>query len=106
MLDSLHLWQGACVYFADLAGAECFQLGEDGACFGAQVGDVDAHAGWDGWREIGEAAAEFVDGTAPVAALQVIKADADLEDALVEVADVVGLDAPDRFQRLVALPVF
>ena len=81
------------VVLRDSAGAECLELGQNIAYFGVQLGDIDAHAGWGGWPEIGEAAAELVHSAAPVAAPQVVEADADLEDALVEVADVVGFHA-------------
>src|SRR5215213_7820844 len=100
-----HLRQRASHHFSNALPVQRLKLCQDAARLGAQPGDIDAHATWRGWFQVGEATAEFVHRAAPVAVPQVVAADADLEDALVEVADVVGLDAPDRLQRLVALPV-
>ncbi len=65
--------------------------------------DVDRHTGRPVRFELLETLAEFGHRAMPVAASPVVQADADLEDALVEVANRVGLDDPDRFERFMLL---
>ncbi len=52
--------------------------------------------------EAGDAAVQEAGGTAPIAVLLVVETDADLEDALVEVADLPGFCAPGVLEVLVA----
>src|SRR5436190_7017379 len=56
--------------------------------------------------KIGDAAIDVVDGTAIVAQPQLVEADADLKDALVEIAQRSRLKYPDFFERFVLLKVF
>ena len=79
---------------------------QDRACLRAEPRDVHPEAGPLRGGQVGQAAAELVHRAPVVAAPQVVEPDANLQDALVEVADRVRLRPPDVLQSLVALPVF
>src|SRR6266850_778410 len=54
-------------------------------------------------HEVGRSARQHVDGAVMVQPTQVVERDADLQDALVEMADVAALGAPQQLERLVLL---
>jgi hypothetical protein len=72
---------------------------------GAQASDVDAHAHRDVRLESAYGCAQLAQRTAAIATPQVQQAHAGQQDALVQVADRIGLATPELFQRFVALPV-
>jgi len=64
---------------------------------------IDGHAGGPIGFELGQAVSEFRHGASPVSPSPVVEADADLQDALVEVADGVRFMDPNFFERFVLL---
>jgi hypothetical protein len=68
-----------------------------------QTVDVHVHAAAAERLEVGDAAPPQSSGARGVAAPQVLEADADLQDPLVEVADGVALGEPLLLERLVLL---
>src|SRR5439155_22333750 len=62
--------------------------------------DVDRHTRRSIRLQLGQPVTQLRHGAAPVAAAPVVKADAHLEDALVEIADRIGLPDPYSLERL------
>src|SRR6266550_4264680 len=87
-------------------GAAGFQLGAQRGRFAHQPFDIDGHTGRPVGFQLGEPVPEFRHRALPVAPPPVMEADANLQDALVEVAYLVRLANPDAFQRLVLLEEF
>ena len=83
-----------------------FDLRQQESGFSNEAIDVDRHAGRPVRLQLLQSLAQLDDGPMPVAITPVVEADANLEDALVEVADRVGLPDPDPFQGLVLLEEF
>ena len=65
--------------------------------------DIDRHTGGTVGLELGETMAELRHGAPPVPPAPVIEANADLQDALIEVSHRVWLVDPDSLERLVLL---
>src|SRR5918994_6622373 len=71
--------------------------------FADELRHVDAEGYWFELVEAGGAVAQEAGSAAPVAVLEVVEADAYLQDALVEIADAPGLLHPGLFEVLVTL---
>src|SRR2546430_16528853 len=82
------------------------QLRRQRARFAHQPLDIDCHTARTVRSQLGEPVPEFRHGSLPVAPPPVVEADANLQDALVEVAHLVRLANPDAFERLVLLEKF
>ena len=54
-------------------------------------------------RKVALAACQHVHGAVVIELAQVMECDANLQDALVQIADVAGFGAPQQFERLVLL---
>src|SRR2546429_4960605 len=87
-------------------GPAGFQLRTRRGRFAHQPLDIDCHTDRPVRFQLGEPVPEFRHGSLPVAPPPVIEADANLQDALVEVAHLVRLANPDAFERLVLLEEF
>src|SRR5919107_5642094 len=86
-----------------MLASERFELLEAGLALADQLRHVEAEGRRFELFESGGAVAQQAGGSAPVAVLQVVEADAHLQDSLVEVADAPGLVHPGLFEILVAL---
>src|SRR5215203_1690429 len=80
-----------------------FQLAQTPFAFAYEAGYVYPERLGLEFFEAGDTALQEAGGAAPVAVLLVVETDADLEDALVEVADLLGFFSPGVLQVLVAL---
>ncbi len=87
-------------------GVETVEVGQDVFHVVAQARDVDTHTTGRVGGEERVPGAQLAQGAAPVAAPQVVEADAGKQDTLIKVAHGLGLGPPDLFQRFVTLPVF
>lgn len=85
------------------ADADALELGEAALGVGDEAIDVDLHAAKLERLEVGDPPSPQPPGAAGVAAAQVLEADTDLQDALVEVADRVALLEPLELEGLVLL---
>ena len=83
--------------------ADALELGEAALGVGDEAIDVDLHAATPERLEVGDPPSPQPPGAAGVAATQVLEADADLQDALVEVADRVALLEPLELEGFVLL---
>src|SRR3712207_5681159 len=97
--------QYARVVLPDSCCAERIECGQHRARLSPEPGHIDPEAGGGGGRKVAQAAAELIDRAAPIPPAQMVEADTDLQDPLVEVADMVRLRSPEVFQCLVALPI-
>jgi hypothetical protein len=86
-----------------LEPADALELGEAALGVGHEAIDVDLHAATPERLEVGDPPSPQPPGAAGVAATQVLEADADLQDALVEVADRVALLEPLELEGFVLL---
>src|SRR2546428_2735311 len=86
--------------------AEVFALARRRRRIVEQRLDVDALAPRRKRREIPRTARQQVDGAVMIQAAELIERDADLQDALVEIADVATLGAPEQLEGLVLLEEF
>src|SRR5919112_1627490 len=86
-----------------MLASERFELLEAGLPLADQLRHVEAEGRRFELFESGGAVAQQAGGSAPVAVLQVVEADAHLQDALVEITDASGLVHPGLFEILVAL---
>jgi hypothetical protein len=86
-----------------LEPADALELGEAALGVGDEAIDVDLHAATPERLEVGDPPSPQPPGAAGVAATQVLEADADLQDALVEVADRVALLEPLELEGFVLL---
>src|SRR6267378_851533 len=84
-------------------GATGFQYRAERGRFAHEALDIDRHTGRPVRLQFGQAVTELRDGSLPVAAPPVVKANPDLQDPLVEVAHVVRFMDPDALERLVLL---
>ena len=80
-----------------------FEHYEERSGIAYQALNVDGHAAGPVWFEFFEPLPELGHGSVPVSLPPVVKADADLEDPLVQVADRIELRDPDGFERFVLL---
>src|SRR5215203_1597758 len=99
----LYSWYLRLVEFFYALASERFELSEAGLALADQLRHVDAEGRRFELLESGGAVAQQAGGAAPVAVLQVVEADAHLQDALVEITDAPGLVHPGLFEILVAL---
>jgi hypothetical protein len=84
---------------------ELVDLIERVACSLEQRGDVHALTSRGERREVHRSAGEHVDGAVVIEPPQVVKRDADLQDALIEAPHLALLGAPEQLDRLVLLEV-
>src|SRR2546428_8073794 len=94
------------VELRETGGAEVFALARRRRRIVDQRLDVDALAPRRKRREIPRTARQQVDGAVMIQAAELIERDADLQDALVEIADVATLGAPEQLEGLVLLEEF
>ena len=83
--------------------AEALDLRERGGGIVEQRRDVHPLAARRERRQVARSARQHVDRAVVIQPPQVMERDADLQDALVEIADVAALGAPEQLQRLVLL---
>src|SRR5690349_6814190 len=83
--------------------AEFLDPGQAGATLGDEAAGVETEAAGGEAGRLLDAVGEEEDGAAVVAPPRVVEADADLEDALVEAADLAPLGVPLVLDHLVAL---
>src|SRR5258706_8400911 len=103
LYDDAYAWDQTPVENPQPIRAQALHLTQRGRRVVQQRLHVDAPAARRERGQIPRPARQHVDGAVMVQALQVMKGDADLQDALVEVADVARLGAPEQLQRLVLL---
>src|SRR3989441_10665556 len=94
------------VELRETGGSEAFDLAQRRRRIVEQRLDVDALAPRRKRREIPRTARQQVDGAVMIQAAELIERDADLQDALVEIADVATLGAPEQLEGLVLLEEF
>jgi hypothetical protein len=90
----------------DSLGAEVLKQRQTGAGCLIEREGVDAHATREKTTDLVDAAVQELHGAAPVAPVEVMEGDPDLENALVECAYRISLSPPDVLENLVALKVF
>src|SRR5256712_5081736 len=94
------------VELRETGGSEAFDLPQRRRRIVEQRLDVDALAPRRKRREIPRTARQQVDGAVMIQAAELIERDADLQDALAEIADRVTLAAPEQLEGLVLLEEF
>src|SRR2546425_9929463 len=94
------------VELRETGGSEAFDLAQRRRRIVEQRLDVDALAPRRKRREIPRTARQQVDGAVMIQAAELIERDADLQDALVEIADLATLGAPEQLEGLVLLEAF
>ena len=98
--------EGSEIEVGHAVGAEGDYLVADLGGFFYKAGDVYSEAGVAEWGKVGYATVDVVDRAPVVLQAELVEADSDAEDALVDVADGARLDHPDLFERFVLLEVF
>jgi hypothetical protein len=99
----MHLRHLRPVELTDPVAPEVFQLAQAPFALAHEASHVYPERLGLEFFEAGDAALQEAGGAAPVAVPLVVETDADLEDALVEVADLPGFLAPGVLEVLVAL---
>jgi hypothetical protein len=106
LANKAHNRQQCEVNFPKALRAERDQFSAEAARVGDEPAHLDAHAVWSEWLQVIRAALKLDCRASEVVAQQVIAADTDLQDALVERPDRTWLGAPDQLQCLVAFEIF
>src|SRR6185312_16110309 len=94
------------VKLLDALRSEFAEQGETVARGAVECQCVNPHAPWAKAANFIGAAIEQFHRAAPVAPVEMMERDADLQDALVECADRIRFRAPDIFEHFVALEIF
>lgn len=94
------------VELAEAVAAEGVDLVEAALGLLAEDSGIDPVADWCEAARLVDAVTQEQRCATVVAVAQVVESDADLEDALIQVADRVGLRAPEVFKDLVTFVVF
>ena len=83
----------------EVIASAALKIGKQETGFAREAFDVDRHAARPVRFEFFQTLAKLGDGAMPVALAPMVKADAHLENALVEVANRIGLGDPDILER-------
>ena len=98
-----HLGRETPVELGETVRAKAVYFAQGGGGGVEQRQDVHALATRGEWGEVHLTPRQHVDGAVVIPFPQVMEGDPDLQDALVEIADVAGLGPPQEFERLVLL---
>jgi len=101
-----HDGQQSEINFLEALRAKRDQYRAQAARVGDQPADLHAHAAWRERLQVIRAALQLDRRATVVVTQQMVAADTNLQDALVECPDRTWLGVPDQLQRLVALKVF
>ena len=93
------------VEFSQPIASEPLDLRECRSGLGQQCFDVDALASWGERLEVSGTAREHVDRAVMIPSTQMMQRHADLQDTLIQAANLTRLRAPERFQGFVLLEV-
>jgi len=102
----MHLRRERPVELSETARPKPLHLAQSPRGIGQQTLDIDPLAGGRKWREIGRTARQHVDRAMVVEPPEMMEGDADLQDALVQVAHVATLGSPEDLQRFMLLKKF